>query len=529
MLNPHNLDHDGAEVASPNPQKSEEKHLVPSSIPKRDTHHAFRPRILYCPLFAWSAVTAGKFIAVFLPQLSPQFTDSKVGMTLSGQYAITSFLAGWGGSLADESERKYESWGCGRLKVTSLGVLLGTLSFLGHDLPQHVNFDHLREMLNFTPDIEFCWHIVMRCITAVSLAIVAPSLDGLTLAHLNCIEGSSQSEFGIERMYGAVFWGAGSLVAGIGIDRYGFGFLYILVIVTALASYASIAVYLVSIQRDSTNKFSKKTFLKPESNKPSAISYQSINSPESGGSDAIRQKIEVKSSISAFDLFLLICKEGYGKAIIFFVFALAAGISVVDNLAFIYFDFLGSSNTMNGCTVVFTVLFELPLFYLAPYLLKQHGPGKLLLFAGVAYVVRVLGYTIVPEGHMGIILMLETLHGISYANLKTGSVEFVSLIAPKGSEATGQGILIFVNYLGVVVGLAVGGWLQEISGPRVMYACMGLIAFLGIAVLVMAEICSAKGNASKTLSSENVRRIVEHEVLCGNEVERDHIINEESH
>mmetsp|Transcript_18652 Transcript_18652/g.38128 ORF Transcript_18652/g.38128 Transcript_18652/m.38128 type:complete len:525 (+) Transcript_18652:233-1807(+) len=517
----HDLYDNGTEGASQLSQKAGENGLAAASTSKHNAYQAFRPRLLYCPLFAWSAVTAGKFIAVFLQQLSPQFSDNNVGMTLSGQYAITSFLAGWGGSLADATERKCENWGCGRLKVTSLGVLLGTLSFLGHDLPQYINFRHLQEMINFPGDIQMCWHIMMRCITAVSLAIVAPSLDGLALAHLNCIEGSSQSEFGIERMYGAVFWGAGSLAAGIGIDHYGFGFLYVLVVVTALASYASMVVYLVSIQQDSTNKFSKKNFLKPESNDPATISCQSINSPESGGSDDTRQKLEAKSDVPAFDLFLLICNEGYGKAIIFFVFTLATGISVVDNLAFIYFDFLGSSNTMNGCTVVFTVLFELPLFYLAPFLLKHHGPGRLLLYAGGAYVVRVLGYTIVPEGHMGIILMLETLHGISYANLKTGSVEFVSLIVPKGSEATGQGILIFVNYLGVVVGLAFGGWLQEISGPRVMYACMGLIAFFGIAVLLLAETCCAKGNSSEKIRSENnIRQIGEYEHLCGNKVDR---------
>ena len=147
--------------------------------------------------------------------------------------------------------------------------------------------------------------------------------------------------------------------------------------------------------------------------------------------------------------------------------------------------------------VSYSQLFEVPIFYLAPRFLEKHGPGKLLLAAGIAYIVRVIGYTIAP--HMSVVLLLETLHGISYAGGKAGSVEYIAQIAPKGFEATGQGLLIFVNYIGIVAGLFGGGHIQEVFGPRMMFYVMATIVALGTVVLLIAEICLG---ATKRESSE---------------------------
>jgi MFS family permease len=122
----------------------------------------------------------------------------------------------------------------------------------------------------------------------------------------------------------------------------------------------------------------------------------------------------------------------------------------------------------------------------------MYGPGKLLLAAGMAYVVRVIGYTLVPEGKMYLVLMLETLHGLTYAGSKAGGVEFIQQIIPEGYEASGQGILIFVTYFGVVAGLICAGWMQETLGARVMYRAMAAIVCVGISVLFLAELTHDK-------------------------------------
>lgn len=456
-----------------------------------DRFVAFRPRILYCSLFVWNTVTCGKFIAPLLQHLSPKFSDSLVGETLAMQYLIVACLAGWGGSLADTTEKRFSQWGQGRLLVLAGSVMLGTIAFMGHALPELVagHWEILRtksepDYANW--DFVLVWHILMRCIYAVGMAICAPAIDGLALAHLDIMEGATQADFGKERMYGALFWGLGSLVNGVGIDCFGFDFLYFMVIFSTVTTYLVIGVYMWGLDRDSTGAFARKI---------GAIETNSCPMSSQNNKEQTAflppQNATNSDNIPTKSLLLMLCKTGYGVALMFFLFVLASGISVVDNLAFMFFSFLGSSDTMNGFTVVFTVFMEVPCFYLAPELLKRHGPGRMLLYAGLAYVIRVTGYTVVPKGHMWMVLILELFHGITYACQKVGSVEYVAQIMPKGLEASGQGILLLVNYFGVVVGLVVAGWMQEKLGPRVMYGFMGLVVFLGVIVLVVAEKCSS--------------------------------------
>eukprot|EP00579_Thalassiosira_antarctica_P024616 CAMPEP_0202007720 /NCGR_PEP_ID=MMETSP0905-20130828/12129_1 /ASSEMBLY_ACC=CAM_ASM_000554 /TAXON_ID=420261 /ORGANISM="Thalassiosira antarctica, Strain CCMP982" /LENGTH=112 /DNA_ID=CAMNT_0048565723 /DNA_START=63 /DNA_END=397 /DNA_ORIENTATION=+ len=99
------------------------------------------------------------------------------------------------------------------------------------------------------------------------------------------------------------------------------------------------------------------------------------------------------------------------------------------------------------------------------------------------HIIRVVGYTLVPDGEvytMYIILMLETLHGVTYAGSKAGSVEFISSMMPGGYEASGQGILIFATYFGIVAGLIMAGWIQETLGARVMFRVMAAIVSIGV-------------------------------------------------
>jgi hypothetical protein len=204
-------------------------------------------------------------------------------------------------------------------------------------------------------------------------------MDGLALAHLDCIDNASQSDFGSERMFGAAFWGVGSLCAGIGIDRYGFVFLYVMTILTAVASYVSMWLYLYGIKCDTTGSFvvmgtssssssslqSKVVLENANNDRNNCLesnnlleedNHNLLSSNNNDDDELVENEEETTSGYTSSQLFNLICQTGYGRALLFFVFSLAVGISIVDNLAFIFFDSLGSSNTINGLTVVFTVV-----------------------------------------------------------------------------------------------------------------------------------------------------------------------------
>ena len=253
-----------------------------------------------------------------------------------------------------------------------------------------------------------------------------------------------------------------------------------MVIFSTVVSYMIIGLYLFGLNRDSTGVFTTR-------NNAGHLSTHSSDK---------------SNHVSTKKICMMLCHTGYGVAFCFYLFVLSSGISVVDNLAFIFFNFLGSSDTTNGFSVIFAILMEIPCFHYAPELLQRYGPGQMLLIAGGAYVIRVLGYTLVPKGQMLWVLMLETLHGFTYACQKVGSVDYVARLMPKGYEASGQGILILISYFGVVVGLFVAGWMQEALGPRAMYGIMGFVVLLGMLVFVVVEKCSSNDNVTESLSTE---------------------------
>jgi MFS family permease len=489
----------------------QEPHLQNHSLPTKNIE-AFRPRLLFCPLFAWNAITGGKFISTFLQNISPNFSEGVIGLTLSIQYAVVAILAGWGGRLADMEEKQSSIWGWGRLKVMCWGILIGTLAFLGHSLPQLLRLgdvilhsgeteertiDEIDDNLIFPWNLELAWHIAMRILWAVAFVLTAPAMDGLALAHLAAIDGASQQDFGVERMFGAVWWGGGSLIAGIGIDYCGFGFLYAMAVVLGLLVLFAVVLYLWGVHRDTTGSFHE-------------LDSDSFSEPNNASSNR---------EIRTRDLFFLLCPSCYGSALILFIFTFSIGLAIVDNLTFIFFEWLGSSNTVDGWTVVFTVILEVPLFYLSPTLLKIFGPGKLLLIAGVAYVIRVFGYTLVPEGKMWMILILETLHGVTYACSKTGSVEYIARATPKGYDASAQGLLFTIRFCGVVVGCWVGGWAQATWGGRMMYLGIGSLVSLAMLVLFIAELFRDEkdresGATDKRDSDESDNLLTKSESAC---------------
>ena len=184
---------------------------------------------------------------------------------------------------------------------------------------------------------------------------------------------------------------------------------------------------------------------------------------------------------------VLILGSLYGAGFILSSVTLAMGMSIVESLIFLYFQELGGTNLVMGLSVVVTVMFEIPIFHYAPNLLQRFGPGKLQQIACVAYILRVIGYTLIPENHLALVLFLEPLHGITYGCAKTSSVEYAARLSPKGYESTGQGLLGTLTGIGSVVGLAVGGWTEQIYGAQEMYRGCALTVSFGLLIFSLAN------------------------------------------
>jgi MFS family permease len=297
-----------------------------------------------------------------------------------------------------------------------------------------------------------------------------PVLDGMTLAHLQKTPGVGQTDYGKERLYGAVSWAIVNILIGPVVDRFGFVVLYPFAMVVTVLCFISIAIY-VNGQGLSADSHQNTSQSMEEPNKD--LHWNEETSP---------------TNVPMWALLRILTGTFYGLGFLFAVCCLSMGTSVVESLVFMFFEFLGGSNTLCGITVAVTVMFEIPIFQIAPWLLRWVGAGRLQLVAGTSYIVRVVGYTLIPKSHLYLVLLLEPLHGVTYACSQTSSVHFVAQLMPKGSEASGQGLLGIFRGLGAVVGLLLGGLLEETLGPKVMYRILALIVIVGMVAFGMTSL-----------------------------------------
>ena len=134
---------------------------------------------------------------------------------------------------------------------------------------------------------------------------------------------------------------------------------------------------------------------------------------------------------------------------------------------------------MFGITVVVTVLFEIPLFFFAPNVLSYLGLQRTFQFACLAYVIRVIGYSFIPQSHPYLVLFLEPLHGVTIAFSNTASVDFADSIVPKGYESSGQGFMSMIRGMGMLSGIFIAGFLEG----RTLYRVLAAIVTVGSIIL----------------------------------------------
>jgi hypothetical protein len=482
-----------------------------------------RPRVLYFATFAFYSLSGGRFTATFLEH-QLQFTDNwMIGAAMTVQLFTSSLCKPWLGGLADSWEASSEGGknNGGRLRIMSLGLLISTIAMLSHGIgilfaPAHwsertdANSHELNAGDIATDDSRphlplplFTYHMILRIVFVLGTGACGLALDGLTLAQLQR-EGTDKNNFGKERLYGAISWGVSHVALGPVIDRYGFGTIYGTTVLSFLGCMIAIQMYSKSISaiyyagvdgevegdevadipegqlRISPNG---KRYKKKKSFENDGINE---NDSANGFNTDLSQHLRLKFS----DLVGLLLQNGSILNVSFIVslFALSIGMSVVESLIFLYFEFLGGSTMMCGLTVCVTVLFELPLFHYAPAFLERLGSTTMLQLGCLAYIVRVVGYSFIPQQHPYLVLFLEPLHGVTIGFAITSSVAFADEWVPAGYESSGQGLMSMIGSLGQGTGLFIGGFLEG----RMLYRVLASIVALGSVFLGMGNYLRTK-------------------------------------
>jgi PPP family 3-phenylpropionic acid transporter len=163
-------------------------------------------------------------------------------------------------------------------------------------------------------------------------------------------------------------------------------------------------------------------------------------------------------------------------------FLLTAAMRPANDFFALYLDAVGARESMVGLTWAVAALVEAPVVFFSGVLLRKLGARRLFLLACGAYAVRWFLYSQVTAP--AIILMIQLLHGLSWAPYLVAGVVLTSEHAPEGLGATAQGV-----YSGTTMGLAgmagslAGGWLYDGVGVANLYRVCSVAA--GLALLLM--------------------------------------------
>ncbi len=290
-----------------------------------------RPGCLYFSIFVFLVVTGGRFTAPFLREVAG-FDDSLIGISIAIEKLFQSLLGSAGAIYSDKLEFQYPNRG--REYFLAVNVAFATIAYGIHGLVQYIfdgdSLDH---------PLAYVLHFVARILYSAFIAVLFPVCDGITLSYLksHSVDNESVSNFGRERLLGAISWALASMIIGPILDRYGFGAFFwaspigaILCFVT-FHKYVSDSIAWAKLGHSSNND---------DTEVAKNINDDDNDVVDKSNEDARSMNI-LKSMLSSYTAFgFIICG-----------FTLYMGTGVVENLIFLFFGELGGSNSICGLTV----------------------------------------------------------------------------------------------------------------------------------------------------------------------------------
>ncbi|MEZ4770798.1 MAG: major facilitator superfamily domain-containing protein 6 [Caldilineales bacterium] len=168
------------------------------------------------------------------------------------------------------------------------------------------------------------------------------------------------------------------------------------------------------------------------------------------------------------------------------VFVAGLGAGILNNYLFLYMNQLGAGETMMGLALTVATISELAVFALSGRMLERWGTGRMLGASIVAMVIRMLAYSVVATPWA--VLVIQLLHGFTFAALWTAGVSYANSAAPRGMGATAQGVFSGVTMgLAAATGALVGGWLYQGVGAVMMFRWAGIGIALALLAAAMAS------------------------------------------
>ena len=450
----------------------------------------FAPSMMYFVQCGASAMLT-PFLSVILSGKS--LTKVQIGIVLACPPLCSFFASPLGGYIYDRSRESKVVW-CFFTMAAALSMQLVLLTD---------NYFALMGIISLTT----CFSEPLNSI-----------LNHSVMVHL----GDNKKDYGRHRLWGAVSWGIVSFVMGIVLTHQpiywsfggylaGYSFCAILIIVFTFTSAHPEPVSEVELEESQVSRLeegkaggdlhradriienvdeidSDTPFALPEPAPPLSMDEKldtlSDLAPKLDPiSDSISEDDSaVQLETSSLRIIFKVMMKREVLVFYFLVYLMGVATSIIWGFLFLFIKDLGGSETLMGISLVFAMATEIPFFFFSGTLLSVFGEVWLIASAMIAYIIRVLGYSILVNPWW--VLPLELLHGLSFGAMYAAGIHYSSTLFPPELSATGQGIFSGIfSGLGPLTGSLVGGFMYQTCGPRQMFRVMSFIVSLGLLLL----------------------------------------------
>ncbi|TYZ63093.1 hypothetical protein PybrP1_002623 [[Pythium] brassicae (nom. inval.)] len=404
--------------------------MVAKAPPKKSDDLLIAPKLMYA-LSSGGQSALVNFLPVFYDQL--QYDKVQIGVLQTLPCICAMISPPLWGAVADAIHNQ---------RLVHIGCVLS-----GAVLLYLIQFTHTFELT----------------VAVVAIANFQSAPGGSLLDHaiLNLL-AKVGGEYGKQRLFGAVGWGAVAYVSGLVVAVAGISWAFNLSLIITLASL----LVLRSIPPVKDGHGDNYSAL--ESDDKSGGGVQSDDKPPSfvEGMHLLMQKSE-----------LLVL---FG---VVFLMGLMFGV-LSSFLTLNLYNLSGNNSQIIGVAIACETASELPAFFFSQAIIRKLGTVNVLLLSIAGYAARIT-YLAVMTNPWGAI-PFEFLHGLTFGLAWAACTQYVYAAAPRGAEGTVMGILNAVqNGLGRGAGTLVGGYFYQNYGASTMWLVTDLgvpLALAGVAL-----------------------------------------------
>jgi len=167
------------------------------------------------------------------------------------------------------------------------------------------------------------------------------------------------------------------------------------------------------------------------------------------------------------------------------IFLLTTTSGGVNSFFSLYLNRIGATEGEIGFSWARAALSELPVMIFSAAIGRRIGAEGLLVTAFLVFILRWLLYSVIDAPIWA--LLVQLLHGLSFAAFLVGGVTFVSERTPQGLSATAQAIYSTVAFgLASIAGSMIGGYLYDTVGVQDLFRALSLLGLAGLVIFLVA-------------------------------------------